>query len=340
MSGIIFSLLSFLIIILYIPDIHGMTHNELYIREMPIYRASLFIILSFLGTGVCIAFFRQYKVNYLYIFGIVTMHKLNQYQLYKIFMLLITVWLVAVLCEVLSIKGFISVPGDNSETWPTFILINLMVGMMVNPFDIWYKAFRYELLYSLYQNIIAPFGVVRFKDFFVGDVLTSLVRPLQDIYFTGCFFITDEWQSMSASNKCKPNFKIVLIVSLIPYYIRFWQCINRFYFTKSWFPHLVNAGKYLATIIQIIVHYYKNTYQSYDLLFVLVATFATLYSYAWDITMDWGLLRGKKEGNRLLRDKLKFPRSFYYFSMITNLMLRFSWTLNLIPSSYFPSSFN
>jgi len=200
MSGIIFSLLFFLIIILHIPDIHGVTHSELYIREMPIYRATFVILLCFLGTGACVGYFRAYKVNYLYIFGVVTMHKLNQYQLYKIFMVLITIWLVAVLCEVLSIKGFIVVPGDYSETWPTFILVTTMVAIMVNPFDIWYKAFRYELLYSLYQNVIAPFGVVRFKDFFVGDVLTSMVRPLQDVYFTGCFFLTNEWETMSINN--------------------------------------------------------------------------------------------------------------------------------------------
>lgn len=31
--------------------------------------------------------------------------------------------------------------------------------------------------------MIAPFGYVRFKDFFLGDILTSMVKPLIDIYF-------------------------------------------------------------------------------------------------------------------------------------------------------------
>ena len=65
-------------------------------------------------------------------------------------MLLVTLWLVAVLCEVLSIKGYVTVSGDNSETWPTFILITFIMGLLLNPFDILYKAFRFELLYSLY----------------------------------------------------------------------------------------------------------------------------------------------------------------------------------------------
>lgn len=77
MSGIIFSLLAFLIIVIFIPDIHGVTETELFLREVPIYRATFMMILVFFGTGVCIAFFREYKVNYLYIFGIVAIHKLN-----------------------------------------------------------------------------------------------------------------------------------------------------------------------------------------------------------------------------------------------------------------------
>lgn len=166
-----------------------------------------------------------------------------------------------------------------------------------------------------------------------------MVRPLHDVYFTGCFFFSDEWTTLTQTNQCKPNHLIVLFVSLIPYHIRFWQCINRYYYTKMWFPHIVNAGKYLATIIQIIMQYYKNTYQAYHTEFVLIATFATLYSYAWDITMDWGLIRGTKSDNKLLRDKLKFPTSFYYFSIMSNLILRFSWTLTLIPQTYFPQSF-
>lgn len=181
--------------------------------------------------------------------------------------------------------------------------------------------------------------MVRFKEFFLGDILTSMVRPLIDVYFIGCFFTSDEWKDPALTGQCKPTHSIVLIVSLIPFHIRFWQCINRFYYTQMWFPHLVNAGKYMATIILLIVAYYRNTYKSYEALFIGMSIFATLYSYIWDITMDWGLLRGTHEGNRLLRDRMKFPKRMYYFSMITNLILRFSWTLTLIPSSFFPQFF-
>ena len=99
---------------------------------------------------------------------------------------------------------------------------------------------------------------------------------------------------------------------------------------------MVNAGKYFATIILIVVTYFKNTFRISNTVYVEVAVFATLYSYTWDIIMDWGLLRGTMPGKKLLRDRLKFPKSFYYFAMITNLILRFSWVFTLIPLEYLP----
>jgi hypothetical protein len=94
--------------------------------------------------------------------------------------------------------------------------------MLINPVNIMFRPFRYELILSFYYNAIAPFGLVRFKDFFVGDILTSMVRPLTDMYFIGCYFGTGEWEEPEAIGLCKPSFYVVLIVSLIPFHIRFW----------------------------------------------------------------------------------------------------------------------
>ena len=89
----------------------------------------------------------------------------------------------------------------------------------------------------------------------------------------------------------------------------------------------------------IIVSYYRNIFQASDYQYIGVAVFATLYSYSWDLVMDWGLLRGTQEGKNgwLLRDRLKFPPIYYYFSILTNLILRFSWTLTLIPTNQLPT---
>lgn len=68
---------------------------------------------------------------------------------------------------------------------------------------------------------------------------------------------------------------------------------------------------------------------------IVVVTFATLYSYAWDIYMDWGLLRD----DRWLRPKILFPQNWYYAAAFLNLVLRFIWILTLFPETFFSGFF-
>ena len=95
---------------------------------------------------------------------------------------------------ILSIKGYIYRFGqDGHAAGYSIIMVSIMTLMLVNPFSFLYKEFRINLLYVLYQNIISPFGIVGFKEFFIGDILTSMVKPLIDFYVVGCFFLTDAW---------------------------------------------------------------------------------------------------------------------------------------------------
>ena len=57
-----------------------------------------------------------------------------------------------------------------------------------------------------------------------------------------------------------------------------------------------------------------------------MATFFCLY---WDFYWDWALFRSFKSKNWLLRDNLTFNPSFYYISMILNLIMRFWWVISI-----------
>ena len=86
---------------------------------------------------------------------------------------------------------------------------------------------------------------------------------------------------------------------------RFFQCLRRFRDTNHYFPHLVNAGKYSATILMYtMLSLWRITdLGKYKGLFVLFATTNTLYccislsqsqylSLAWwDLFMDWSLMQ-------------------------------------------------
>lgn len=58
-------------------------------------------------------------------------------------------------------------------------------------------------------------------------------------------------------NTClKPNLVFISLLRMIPFYIRFFQCVRRFkdFYSKSHYEmaHFFNAGKYLSSLIVII----------------------------------------------------------------------------------------
>ena len=64
--------------------------------------------------------------------------------------------------------------------------------------------------------------------------------------------------------------------------------------------------------------------------YVTFNTIATLYCLIWDVRMDWGLFRSKDPATYLLRDEITFSKTFYYFALITNAILRFFWLITII----------
>jgi hypothetical protein len=52
----------------------------------------------------------------------------------------------------------------------------------------------------------------------------------------------------------------------------------------------------------------------------------TVYCFAWDVVMDWGLFR-KGGRHALLRPSLSFSPTVYYVAIVFNLFTRASWSL-------------
>jgi hypothetical protein len=62
------------------------------------------------------------------------------------------------------------------------------------------------------------------------------------------------------------------------------------------------------------------------------AGLSTIYSYFWDLKMDWGLLQ-PNDRNPFLRKYISFePRRNYYAVILLNLVMRLSWVLTLSPN--------
>jgi EXS family len=71
----------------------------------------------------------------------------------------------------------------------------------------------------------------------------------------------------------------------------------------------------------------RDQYSAWYIAFLTVQSCSTVYSYVWDIYMDWGLVRCKEKGKYALRPTINYAPWFYYYCMVSDLLLRCTWTI-------------
>ena len=249
---------------------------------------------------------------------------------------------------------------------PIFPLV-LFVYLAIKLVFPW-KAKRREFWVVLSLTLGAPLFEVTFRDGFVGDILTSSVRPLQDIAFTVVylFYGLRGWWSQSYfeqddnSNDSSPSqnnitssfsrsfvdnadanvpvmekswllHTILLPLCMIsPLWWRFLQNLRQTHDARQRWPYLGNALKYFcAAQVAVFGVFYPASHQS--VLWLMSFVFATLYQIWWDVYMDWGLLQSN---GRLRTERLYRSTAAYWTIAAVNVVLRFGWTLSFVPRRY------
>ena len=292
----------------------------------PLFRCTVCMIVVIFGSAGCIAVFRKFDVNYLYIFEIDPSHRMREMQMLRLAMVLLFFWLLSFIFQYTLVK--FKLFGPNNPSIFSFFLFLFLLIFIFFPFNFCFRKTRIEFVKALAHIIIAPFGLVKFRHFFLADILTSLTKPLQDFPMCACFFFTEAW-IFNEEPKCSWIVITVCIIGILPFWWRFGQCLNKYHETKAVFPHLINAGKYTSGITVAVIHLCNVIFDiEFKGHWIIAYVISTLYCYVWDITMDWGLMRTNPK-NPFLREKIMYPRWMYYFAMITNLILRLTWTLTI-----------
>lgn len=97
-------------------------------------------------------------------------------------------------------------------------------------------------------------------------------------------------------------------------------------------PPFFNTLKYLSSILTITLSFaYKAGSESILYAWIISASISTLYSYFWDLKMDWGLL-DPNANYKFLRKHLTYPFYCYYILIVVNFIFRLAWILNFSPS--------
>ena len=160
---------------------------------------------------------------------------------------------------------------------------------------------------------VAPYFRVRFKDFFLGDQLMSLMYYFRNL---GIQF------HLLGGNLSW----IGIVSSLLPGYFRLVQSFRRYYDSKMTFPHLFNALKYGLSMLATLLSVYRSTSTSLKVIFVLVQTSYSFYALYWDFVMDFGFTQ---------RSQFIYAKPFYIIITILNILLRFLWITALFDISVY-----
>lgn len=198
---------------------------------------------------------------------------------------------------------------------------------------------RKHLWHSLGRVFVAPCVPVKFVDTYVADVLSSMVKVVQDALWAVCYFGTGDFTAtkgprtllQSCSGSVVMTRLVTPAVCLFPVWLRFAQCLKKHHDlgddsarTKI---HLANAAKYALSMLVSLSSALRE--EAITRLWLFVFCVSSAYSWAWDVGVDWGVpsLYDHK------RARLYPHKWWYYCALVLDFGGRFVWLATLIPPS-------
>ena len=334
--GIIISTLfalSFLILIMKNSEPNISSGVSEFFSSFVVFRFIFFSLFAFWLICVAKYIFQMKQLNYFYVLDIRPQNVGNVFKNIKALGYFTVLYLLLIVLDLLYDFSTLAIVLSNFPTTVIFFSFSTFIFM---PLDIWFRNTRYALISALFDIIISPFGVVTFLHVIIADSLCSFTRPLIDLANSFCWFkygyFTPENVPLNNTDVCQLG-EYITFLQMLPYCLRFLQCLKRYYTTRLIWPNLFNAVKYLLSILALVFGaFFIDSSMGLWLGFGIVSF---LYNNIWDNCVDWGLFRitNKANGKFLLRERIRFSPSMYYTIMILNFFFRLSWLVTIIPQN-------
>lgn len=192
-------------------------------------------------------------------------------------------------------------------------------------------------LFRLSYQVFFPNTSVSFAEVVLADVLTSLSKVFKDIGFT-IMMIYAKLTKTNIIDHHESGMILIALLASLPFWLRIRQCSVQLWYAPDFnarIPISLNTLKYVSGFPPIWIAAAASLGYFHPRLPQLTAVFATinsLFSYSWDLLMDWGMIsffRGKNAAHRTPRRLIH--AGFLLIAASVNLILRFSWTANYFP---------
>ncbi|KAL6350703.1 hypothetical protein AAG906_028160 [Vitis piasezkii] len=282
--------------------------GEKYMENMfPLYSLFRFIVLHMLMYAGNIYFWRRYRVNYSFIFGIKQGPELGYREVLFLGFGLAVLALASVLPNPEQTDPETEDYIAFTELLPLGLLV-LVTVTLICPLNIIYRSSRFFFLKFYLLICVLPLQVT-LPDFLVADQLTMLniiillqVQAFRRLEFYICYYGWGDYKHRQT------------------------PCLRRLFEEKD-LMQAYNGVKYISTVVAVSVRtaYSLDKGMGWRIVAWVSSAIAAITSTYWDLVFDWGLLQ-KHAKNRWLRDKLLVPhKSVYFGAMVLNVLLRFAW---------------
>jgi len=199
----------------------------------------------------------------------------------------------------------------------------------------------------LWDIVTSPFAPVGFGHVLLADYATSLAKNFADVFVGACVALSSPTAfrelSIDANDAAEYELQCIHHWSTpwwiaLPAVWRMLQCFRRYYEAPKG-EHLANALKYSTAYPVLVCSYLKrHPPESPELaawvlpVWLMAVLINSLYSFWWDVVMDWGLFAGSWPfAPWTIRSKRFFQPAWLYGAvMLVNLAFRVSWSLKLL----------
>mmetsp|Transcript_21717 Transcript_21717/g.61592 ORF Transcript_21717/g.61592 Transcript_21717/m.61592 type:complete len:707 (-) Transcript_21717:107-2227(-) len=358
-------------VLLALPAVSPKSFSEAYfLTPMPVFRVVFSVLLSLWCMGAVAWTCDKYDINHMFILGVDPRCRVGPTFFFSRAAALTTIWILIfgmyvvdykwrVLPTVWAKSGFNKRASLHFVLYPIVLLVVTILGMLW-PSRICRERYKWEVLRSCRRTAAAPLHPVDFADNMVGDVLTSLAKPLQDVPAALCYLLSPHPQQPNfverfhhKGDTCSDSTHHVVlpVIAGLPYVFRALQCLRRFHDTGE-ARHMWNFGKYISSLLVVVVS--TIFFQSTESI-IVVSTVATFYAGIWDVALDWGVgrtellsccrsswdesgARGPSLPNsptsgpaRADGPERHFAGRIYWLCSFVDLMARSTWVLTLMP---------
>lgn len=317
-----------------------------HIASIRLYKILLFTIVFVTLSFINLYVWSSCNINYVFIFELNPKRRICKYNFLTMCMTFYNVWAIFfILYLYLSTLEGQKIIKISGLAWIIpLILYGVFFSMLLFPFNIFFRSARYWIIETIIRVAMAPFLFVTFRDFYVGDQLTSIGELLNDTQYIFCIYPV--YFSGNGEAFCNSYLSLgIPILTSWPFIQRFFQCLRRYYDSGKWYPHIVNGFKYLSVVITLIFAFLDKVisiglssteWNAFRTLYIVTNIASSIYKLLYDYHMDWGILRaGKNVKYFLLRKEIMFRPIWYYLAMIEDFILRFIWIIMIFLSYFF-----